>query len=136
MTDHTMMASALRVLQLALLLVSASSLRCNTYIGTDTTTGGPGTESCPPRPYPEPRCLQMEYYLLNIRTYGMSCDDLLQCTRLPANATCCTGVGVAGHPLIIRCSDTNFNVTKINASSFLDDPACRTRCRASYNGSK
>ena len=114
---------------LSMSLGALAQLRCNTYIGTDVSTGGAGTESCVA---PIARCVQREFYVLGVRTYSMSCDDLLQCT-LPhpvPSGTCCTKPDSSmRYPTVVRCSDHNFNESKLNASNF-DSPDCRQNCSA------
>ena len=125
---------SLLVLVLGQLLLgpAAAGLRCNTYIGTDVTSGGAGTESCPPRPWPAPQCLMVKYMSASgVRTYGMACDDFLQCSVLPANTTCCTTsmmrLGPVRGNVTVKCAPRNFNVSKINSTNF--EGACRTPCR-------
>ena len=103
----------------------AAGLRCNTYIGTDVTSGGAGTESCPPRPSPSPQCMMIENMSASgVRTYGMACDDFLQCSVLPADATCCTASVMRLGPMR---GNVTVNVSKINSTNF--EGACRTPCR-------
>ena len=80
--------SGLRVfVALAVSAAAADALRCNTYIGTDFSSSGAGIETCT---YAT-KCIQRKYYVLGVRTYQMSCDDLLQCHDQPANV-CCSAV--------------------------------------------
>ena len=95
-----------------------SGLRCNTYIGTDVATGGAGIESCLPG---IKNCAMRKFAVGGVRTYTMSCDDFLQCAVLPPN-TCCT----KPHGVVVRCSRSNFNASRVNASSF--GPDCSANC--------
>ena len=113
-----------RVLALLALLVTTPSvlgvgLRCNTYLGTDFSQGGAGIETC--LAYTT-ECAQREFFVLGVRTYSMSCDDLFQCKGLPKNI-CCTK---AAEKLVLRCSGTNFPEWKINSTSF--GPECSAAC--------
>ena len=103
---------------------SAHGLRCNTYIGTDFGGSGPGIETCVVGNPLVQKCVQRRFFVLGVRTYGMSCDDLLQCLDLPPNSCCTKADGV-----LIKCSEVNFNETTVTAKSFLD-----STCKASCDG--
>ena len=115
--------SGLRVfVALAVSAAAADALRCNTYIGTDFSSSGAGIETCT---YAT-KCIQRKYYVLGVRTYQMSCDDLLECHDQPANVCCTLPSSPARYPNAIRCAPTNFNETSLNASSF--GPECAANC--------
>ena len=111
----------LRVVLLLITTATASALRCNTYIGTDVTTGGPGIETCLPL---ITECVMRKFHVFGVPTYTMSCDDLLQCASLPKQ-TCCTKI-TGDVSTVLRCSDTNFNETRINSTSFGTE--CSANC--------
>ena len=111
-------------LLLLALLPTASSLRCNTYLATDFSSSGTGTESCLQG---VTRCIQREAWPLGVRTYSMSCDDLFQCVDVKPGS-CCTKRGSIGGGVVVRCATENFNKTRINATDFDDDPSCSQNC--------
>ena len=89
--------------------VKISSLTCNTYIGSDSTTGGLGHQDCLPG---VDHCIMRQYNdpIFNVRTYGMSCDDFPYYCKDKSKDACCMVESAVLGPMAIRCSDENWDV--------------------------
>lgn len=105
---------------------AAASLRCNTYIGTDFSGSGAGVETCIPV---VKACVMRQFYVVGVRTYTMSCDDLFQCVAYPPNTCCTQDIHNGSLVDVISCSTTNFNHSSANSTSF--PPECQKKCSSS-----
>lgn len=120
-----------QILTLLLLLLAtlptALSLTCWTYGGNALGWhSGEGTQSCPTMN--NQMCVQTVYWVLDLLSYGMSCDDNNFCGSLPDKACCTRHQPLTfGKNMIVKCNGgDNFEEATMDFNSFPD--VCSTPC--------